>query len=194
MIQETNAYLPPQWPELDFWTKVKYHFMYLKYVILHKWYLFSMGIQLDLSLWRCIKHDWTKFLPSEWIPYVHNMPNFEYAKKQSSSGYFYRAGLNPEFDASVKLHKRRHKHHWDSEANFDSEGNPVAMDMEDAKEMIIDWIAAGRAQGKPDVRAWYNTNKDRLALHPSTRSYVEYVIFKILPYQPAFTGLLKGEK
>lgn len=46
------------------------HWKYLKYVVRHKWYVFLACRQLGVPLWQSIIHDWTKFLPREWFPYV----------------------------------------------------------------------------------------------------------------------------
>lgn len=41
------------------------------------------------------------------------------------------------------------------------------------REMLADWIGAGRAVGKPDTAAWYKKNRDRMILHPETRAWIE---------------------
>ena len=41
------------------------------------------------------------------------------------------------------------------------------------REMVADWIGAGRAQGKPDVAAWYAANAAKMVLHDDTRALVE---------------------
>lgn len=51
--------------------KLKPHWLYLKYVIRHKYFVFVAGRALGVSRWRLIKHDWSKFLPSEWFAYVN---------------------------------------------------------------------------------------------------------------------------
>lgn len=48
------------------------HWRYLVYLARHKWYVFVAGLRLDVPLWRLIVHDWSKFLPSEWVGYVDN--------------------------------------------------------------------------------------------------------------------------
>jgi hypothetical protein len=45
------------------------HLKYLKYVLTHKWYVLLKCIELGIP-WRGIVHDLSKFLPSEWSPYV----------------------------------------------------------------------------------------------------------------------------
>jgi hypothetical protein len=46
----------------------------------------------------------------------------------------------------------------------------------DVREMVADWMGAGRALGKPDTRAWYEANKDKMILHPATRRRVEMLL------------------
>lgn len=41
------------------------------------------------------------------------------------------------------------------------------------REMLADWKGAGLAQGKPDTRAWYKANREKMLLHPETREWVE---------------------
>ena len=44
------------------------------------------------------------------------------------------------------------------------------------REMIADWRGAGRVQNTPNTRKWYETNKDKLYLHPDTRTMVELIL------------------
>lgn len=44
------------------------------------------------------------------------------------------------------------------------------------REMVADWRGAGRALGKPDIVAWYVSNRDNIQLHPDTRKLVEYYL------------------
>jgi len=39
--------------------------------------------------------------------------------------------------------------------------------------MLADWRGSGRTFGKPDTRAWYEANRDKMLLHPETRLWVE---------------------
>lgn len=41
------------------------------------------------------------------------------------------------------------------------------------REMLADWIGAGKALGKPNTWEWYAANKDKMQLHPDTREWVE---------------------
>lgn len=41
------------------------------------------------------------------------------------------------------------------------------------REMLADWIGAGRALGKPETWVWYEANKEKMQLHPETRAWIE---------------------
>lgn len=100
---------------------MKAHWQYLKYVIRHKWYVFLACLEYGL-IWRGIKHDWTKFLPSEWFPYVA----YFYGKKVAHpthkelhkvNGEFTPVMVHPEqvniaFDRAWNHHQKANSHHW----------------------------------------------------------------------------------
>jgi hypothetical protein len=46
------------------------HLKYLHYVLRHKWYVLRAGLATGAPLWRLVIHDWSKFSPAEWSPYV----------------------------------------------------------------------------------------------------------------------------
>jgi hypothetical protein len=49
---------------------VSKHLRYLSYVVCHKWFVFVAGLKTGAPFWRLLIHDWSKFMPSEWRPYV----------------------------------------------------------------------------------------------------------------------------
>jgi hypothetical protein len=118
------------------------------------------------SLWRGLVHDLSKFLPSEWTPYVHAF----YAPDGSS-----RYMETPEFNRAWLLHQHRNPHHWQHWCLRMDCGYVAVLEMprEFAREMVADWIGAGMAQGKPDTLAWYEQNADKMLLHPNTREMAE---------------------
>jgi hypothetical protein len=56
-----------------------------------------------------------------------------------------------------------------------SDGISTADPMPDVyrREMLADWIGAGRAVGKPNTWEWYEANKDKMKLNPDTRVWVD---------------------
>ena len=51
-------------------------FKYLSYIIRHKYYVLVAGLKVRAPLFRLIIHDWSKFLPYEFAPYM----NYFYGK------------------------------------------------------------------------------------------------------------------
>jgi hypothetical protein len=44
------------------------------------------------------------------------------------------------------------------------------------REMLADWIGAGRAQGTTDNLGWYLAHRDKMLLHPNTRAWIERML------------------
>lgn len=98
---------------------MKKHFQYLSYVVRHKWFVFLACLEYGL-IWRGIKHDWSKFLPSEWFPYVEYFYGKKVAhptEKVLKDGEFVSRMITPEpiqcaFDIAWNYHQKRNSHHW----------------------------------------------------------------------------------
>ncbi len=210
---------------------MKAHLAYAGYVLRHKWFVFVECCKLGIPLAGII-HDWSKFLPSEWIPYVHFFygRDGQRVQRRDSTGYYKPTDTgDAAFDFAWLLHQKRNAHHWQwwvlPEDNPGSDwtvqahqpefgpywlayqGEPLARfetpsgeDTSDAayrlvhlaeaalhtgplkvlpmpdryrREMLADWRGAGRAQGTPDVSAWYEANGGKMHLHPETREWIE---------------------
>jgi hypothetical protein len=139
------------------------HLDYACYLARHKYYVFLECWKLGIA-WQGFVHDWSKFLPDEWLPYAE---------------YFYGWGYNQsEFDKAWLLHQKRSPHHWQYWVLMEDSGKTKALDMplRYRKEMLADWRGAGMAQGKPDTAAWYAKNKERMVLHPDTRAWIEKML------------------
>lgn len=138
---------------------------YFNYIIKHKWYVAKECFKYGLY-WRAIKHDWTKFLPSEFMPYVNNF----YGKPDKDA--FNRAWLH---------HQHNNSHHWQHWVLKNDDGTVIALEMplNDALEMICDWRGAGMAiHGYDEVEAWYLKNYNIINLHINTREFVDKIILK----------------
>ena len=157
------------------------HTAYLWYVLRHKWYVgiecFRRGM-----IWRGIKHDWSKFLPSEWFPYARffYQPNGAKNVKRDSTGYYkpYDTG-DYAFDFAWLLHQKRNRHHWQWWILPEDDGGTKVLDMhhKDRLEMFCDWIGAGLAQGHGrDVAPWYEKNKGKMQMSEYTRLSIERLI------------------
>lgn len=147
---------------------MKPHLKYLSYVARHKWFVLVAGLKVKAPLWRLLIHDWSKFSRAEWGPYVRK---------------FYGSGdpldVLLAFDKAWLHHQHRNPHHWQSWLLREDEGNVIPLRMPEAlaREMVADWMGAGRAiTGKWDVADWYSLNSGKITLHPETRAYVERLI------------------
>ena len=146
------------------------HLQYLKYILRHKWYVFLAGCKLGIPLLALV-HDWSKFKPSEWLPYARTFYN-----KDGSKCY----QEHPEFTLAWNHHQKRNKHHWQYWMITWDRGDTECLPMPDRyrREMLADWIGAGRALGKPDTAGWYEANRDNIKLHPETRHWLALQLSK----------------
>jgi hypothetical protein len=168
------------------------HLKYFNYVVRHKWFVFQAGRRTGASLWRLLKHDWSKFLPSEWVPYVW----YFYGDREQfaeNERWFKATGISVgpwlheverSFDLAWLHHQRRNDHHWQFWVLRNDDGTTRALQMTDAtrREMLADWMGAGRAiTGRWETAEWYAKNREKIMLHPETRAFIEA---KLAPDQP----------
>lgn len=149
---------------------MKRHWAYFKYIVRHKWFVFVAGLKIGASIWRLLIHDWSKFLPSEWIPYAHTFydenGNTRYKKTD-------------EFNMAWLMHQHRNPHHWQHWILREDSGNVIKMSVPNKyiKEMVADWMGAGRAiTGKWEVREWYNRNKQKIGVSIGTKLKIEKIL------------------
>ena len=157
------------------------HLAYLQYVLRHKWFVFVECCKLGIP-WLGIIHDWSKFLPSEWFGYVHFFHNPDGTNKQrrDSTGYYKPNDTgNAAFDWAWFWHQKHNRHHWQSwvfPLSIEADNPPLrvkAIPDRYRREMLADWRGAGRAQGRPDVRAWWIANKGKMLLDFETVVWIE---------------------
>lgn len=120
-----------------------------------------------------ILHDWSKFLPDEFIPYSRHK------FKRDKTGYYKPADTgDTDFETAFFLHVRRNKHHWQSWCVPVSLNCVMTMPIPERymREMVADWRGAGKAQGTPDTKVWYATHKDDLVLHLESRKWIEELL------------------
>ena len=161
--------------------RLKTHTGYLKYVVIHKFYVTLECWKRGLW-WRGLTHDLSKLWPSEWFAYAENF----YGDKEAHNDLKWRLfsehgnvwemipyGLLPEdkFKEAWLRHYKRNDHHW----NYwiDDNGNPRRMSHPARLEMIADWYAMGRARGNASPVEWYLATRDKIKLHNVTRDWVE---------------------
>ena len=140
----------------------------------HKKYVFFFARKLGIS-WQGFWHDMSKFSPVEFIEsvryYTGTSSPIDACKKANgySLAWLHHKGHNPH-----------HYEHWQD--NFDKGGEPLCMPDKYVKEMICDYLAAGRAyKGKEfdfhsEWEWWLNKTKNPIAMHPSNKLAVESVL------------------
>ena len=149
---------------------MKAHITYLKYILRHKWFVFLACCKLGIP-WLGIVHDLSKFSRAEWRPYVLSF----YSGREKNE--------RPQW--VVRLFERALQHHYDYNPHHPEHwhigGGVFPMPDRYRREMLADWIGAGRAKKKGDpyhegineVAIWYAKHKDKIYLHPSTCLWVE---------------------
>jgi hypothetical protein len=144
------------------------HLQYLRYVVRHKWFVFVAGRKTGAPLWRLVIHDWSKFMPAEWGPYARRFFS-------GNSGKLDKTGDPEEFHRAWTHHWHLNPHHWEHWLTAD--GKPLTMPEPFVREMVADWMGAGRAiTGKWEVLEWYQKNAERMLLHPQTRTRVRLLL------------------
>jgi len=155
---------------------MKYFWLTIK----HKWFVFLAGRKIGVPIIRLILHDWTKFLPCE-LP--HYQRQF-FGKADDALGFI-----------KCWIHHQNHNdHHWEywiartghnrCEPPF-KDNDPIPMSEEAVREMVADWMGAGRAyEGKwPDRDwAWLKNNMHKMVLHQITLRRVVRIVDEALVY------------
>jgi hypothetical protein len=111
------------------------HWEYFRYLGRHKYFVFLAGLQTGAPLWRLVIHDWSKFLPSEWLPYSKKFygpgkiswitrriaqlwnPNIGVYRPEATTlaheGWErYAAKRDYDFNVAWLKHQHRSPHHW----------------------------------------------------------------------------------
>jgi len=163
------------------------HFKYARYLARHKWFVFVAGLRLHVPLFRLIIHDWSKFLPCEWIPYANFFygPNSKPKDKEACQpkDWIVNNDVRNAFDKAWLHHQHLNAHHWRHWVLRQDNGSTKILEMpyEFALEMVADWAGAGRAiTGQWDIIPWYEKNKEKIQLGSATRMIVERKLGLIL--------------
>lgn len=146
--------------------------------MLHKWHVFRVALTLGVPLPQAILHDMSKFRPCEWFGYARYLVHWRKHHHQENCFDLYDRPEEIEF--ARNHHYKRNPHHYEYWVVHKPSQDPplyaLRIPERYVREMVADWIGAGRAQGYPDTRAWYAKHKDKLLLHPKTRLLVEHVL------------------
>lgn len=157
------------------------HLRYLRYLIRHKWFVLLAGLRTGVPLWRLLIHDWSKFLPAEWFPYVEFFYGQQADKNEPDDFRYWGAvtKLRDPFDRAWLHHQHFNPHHWQYWILREDGGDTkyVSMPEHFAREMVADWCGAGRAiTGRWEVWIWYAKNCHNILLNSNTVKLVEKLV------------------
>lgn len=162
------------------------HLRYLKYVLLHKFYVLRAGLVIGPAseswvawVWRLLVHDLSKFSRAEWSPYV---------------AQFYKPKVGPpenaerqaDFNRAWLHHIHANPHHWQHwMLHLDNGKTLVLIPAADlVHEMVADWMAAGsKILSYPAMQTcvaetivWYGQNMRVVQLRAVARDRVELLL------------------
>lgn len=129
-----------------------------------------------------IFHDWSKFTWKEFKAYSDHFygKNEEKYKQISKSKEGYAKTEDEDddmFNDAWLHHVHNNPHHWQYWVMVNGNGDkPLEIPVKYRKEMLCDWIGAGKAQGrfwKSEVRDWYHSHKDTIKMAENTRQWIE---------------------
>lgn len=152
------------------------HLKYLRYLLRHKWFVFLAGLTTKVPFWRLVIHDWSKFLPCEWFPYVEKFYGSWRSRAEKNPSDFL---IHLRFDYAWLHHQHSNLHHWQHWILRNDDGSEEVMEMPEnfVREMVADWMGAGRAiTGKWEAAEWYLRNNAAIKLHSYSRLRAEELL------------------
>lgn len=166
------------------------YLVYFRYVCRHKWFALAYCIKAKIP-WQGIIHDLSKFRISEFFTYAQhfygNKRNEYVTIAKTTGGYSAEDDRDDKlFNKSWLLHIHRNAHHWEYWTITEDYFRIKALDMPFnlILEMVCDWRAAGRAQGRTqpnELIDWYEAHADRMVFSKKTRETVEWLIYPNKP-------------
>ncbi len=157
------------------------YFLYFRYVVRHKIAVFRAGGPCEVNLWRRVKHDFSKFLPSEFFPYAEYFYGKHSYKKEGETGKnsFENTLVATEaFERAWLKHIHRNDHHFEHWIVL-NDGLPEGKSMPEAawRELCADYLGMEYTLNKNwDAMNWYSKNSSNIILHPETRIKVESLL------------------
>lgn len=144
---------------------------HLKKILVHKYWVFYFARRMGIG-WQGFWHDMSKFSPTEFFEsvkyYTGTRSPIDVCKERNgySSAWLHHKGRNPH-----------HYEYWQD--NFDKGGEPLPMPDKYIKEMLCDYLAAGRAYNGKDYTFrdeynwWLQKRSKPLAMHPKQLNFID---------------------
>lgn len=153
---------------------------YLWSLLQHKWSVLKASRWTGVPLWRAIIHDWSKFLPVEFINYAR-----WHFGAQSLDGWAKAWGHHQN-------HNPHHPEYWllswrGDPDSYHGLGQHVAdfvtvLPMPEiyVREMIADFFGASKIYtGSWNIDNWLNENGPKMILHDETKRLIATVMFEL---------------
>lgn len=134
----------------------------------------------NIPLWRLIIHDWSKFIPVEFINCSHYKYGVKSVEKWAKAW------------AHHMHHNKHHPEHWilswrgdpDFYNDIGEEVAPfvtiLAMPKSFVREMITDMMATSKeVTGSPDIAMWLNRNGPKMQLHDDTITRLDSIMHEL---------------
>lgn len=145
-------------------------FRHFKKICIHKYWVFHYCCKMGIPV-QGLLHDLSKFSPVEFWEsvkyYQGNSSPIDACKKDKG------------WSAAWMHHKGRNKHHYEYWVdNLDNGGTPLEMPLKYKKEMLCDYLGAGRAYyGKDftyekEYEWWQNKLSKPLAMHENNKDFI----------------------
>lgn len=148
--------------------------LYALRTIQHKWFVLIAGLKIGCPLWRLITHDLSKFGR-------HELPHY-------GRQFFGKADKPTQWKQCWLHHQNHNDHHWEYWVvrqrwdKLSKEPQTIPMSSGAIKEMIADWLGAGRAyEGSWPTLGnwpWFDNNFRNLVIHQNTRLEILEILFK----------------
>ena len=149
-------------------------FGHLNTILTHRHMVFRFCCRVGIP-WQGLVHDLSKFTPTEMIPSVRF-----YQGTSSPIGAERRAN---GYSMAWLHHKSQNRHHWEYWVDFRDDGTEyyVKMPMNYLKEMLCDWLAAGKTYNRGTWQptyplAYFTSHEKYYKLHPETKAFALKVL------------------
>ena len=158
--------------EKEYKLTIKKLWGHFKVVNKHRWKVFCLCCKVGIP-WQGIWHDWTKYLPVEFLETARYFDEGKYSpirKCKEVTGY----------SMAWIHHKNHNKHHYEYWHDYNAPTPSPMMPFKYFLELICDSYAAGMTyQGKKWTKeyqlSYWNRVKDKGVIHPKTKALIERV-------------------
>ena len=163
---------------------IKNTFRHFGKICKHKYWVFYYCCKAGIP-WRGIKHDMSKFSPTEFWEsvryYQGNRSPIDACKE------------NRGVSKAWMHHKGRNTHHYEFYVdNLDNGGIALQMPFIDALELICDYLGAARAylgkdfSFKKEWEWWLNKSSKPLFMHSQTKAFITVTLWHLQDNEPQF--------